>query len=162
MPCLRLPTDEAILVRHWTLSEDDRAAIGRRRRNRNQLGFAIQLCALRYPGRLPRPSELIPDKALRFVAEQLGVEPEALMAYATRFQTRYEQAEALRKTFGFGPLDRPNRRELLTWLVPVALATTDVMAIATALMDEVRRRRLILPGPSIIERLVAAATTLAD
>jgi hypothetical protein len=115
-----------------------------------------------FPGRLPRPGELIPDKALRFVAEQLGVEPEVLAAYAARFQTRYEQAETLRRTFGFGPLDRSTRRELLTWLVPVSLATTDVMAIATALMDEVRRRRLILPGPSIIERLVAAATTLAD
>ena len=159
---LALPTDDAVLVRHWTLSAEDLAAIGRRRRDRNQLGFAIQLCALHYPGRLPRPGELIPDKALRFVAEQLGVKPEALIAYAARFQTRYEQAEALRKTFGFRPLDRPNRRELLAWLVPVALATTDVLAIATALMDEVRRRRLIVPGPSIVERLVAAATALAE
>lgn len=159
---LALPMDEAVLVRHWTLGEADLAAIGRRRRDRNQLGFAIQLCALRYPGRLPRPGELIPGKALRFVAEQLGVEPEALTGYAARFQTRYEQAETLRKTFGFGPLDRPNRRELLAWLVPIALATTDVMAIATALMDEMRRRRLIVPGPSIIERLVAVATALAE
>jgi TnpA family transposase len=142
---LALPMDDAVLVRHWMLGADDLAAIGRRRRDRNQLGFAIQLCALRYPGRLPRPGELIPGKALRFVAEQLGVEPEALTGYAARFQTRYEQAEALRKTFGFGPLDRPNRRELLAWLVPIALATTDVMAIATALMDEMRRRRLIVP-----------------
>ncbi len=121
---LALPMDDAVLVRHWMLGADDLAAIGRRRRDRNQLGFAIQLCALRYPGRLPRPGELIPGKALRFVAEQLGVEPEALSGYAARFQTRYEQAEALRKTFGFGPLDRPNRRELLAWLVPIALATT--------------------------------------
>lgn len=159
---LALPMDDAVLVRHWMLGADDLAAIGRRRRDRNQLGFAIQLCALRYPGRLPRPGELIPGKALRFVAEQLGVEPEALSGYAARFQTRYEQAEALRKTFGFGPLDRPNRRELLAWLVPIALATTDVMAIATALMDEMRRRRLIVPGPSIVERLVAVATALAE
>jgi hypothetical protein len=71
-------------------------------------------------------------------------------------------ALTLRKTFGFGPLDRPNLRELLAWLVPIALATTDVMAIATALMDEMRRRRLIVPGPSIVERLVAVTTALAE
>jgi TnpA family transposase len=90
---LALPTDEAILVRHWSLSAEDVAAIGRRRRDRNQIGFALQLCALRYPGRLLRPGELIPDKALRFVAEQIGAEPEALISYAARFQTRYEQVE---------------------------------------------------------------------
>jgi TnpA family transposase len=86
--------------RSW-FGAGDLALIGRRRRDRNQLGFAIQLCALRYPGRLLRPGELIPDKALRFVAEQIGTEPEALIAYAARFQTRYEQVEVLRKTFGF-------------------------------------------------------------
>src|SRR3954471_7580642 len=48
---LALPVTEADLLRHWTLSEDDLVAIGRRRRNHNQLGFALQLCALRYPGR---------------------------------------------------------------------------------------------------------------
>ena len=46
---LALPVTEADLLRHWTLSDDDLVAIGRRRRNHNQLGFALQLCALRYP-----------------------------------------------------------------------------------------------------------------
>ena len=68
----------------------------------------------------------------------------------------------MRKTFGFAPLDRADRRELLGWLVPVALATTNTLAVATALMDELRRSRLIVPGPSIVERLVAAATVLAE
>ena len=93
---LALPTDEADLVRHWTLGADDLAAIGRRRGDHNQLGFALQLCALRYPGRLLRPGEAIPEPALRFVADQLGVEPEALIAYAARLQTRYEQLGGLR------------------------------------------------------------------
>jgi hypothetical protein len=37
---------------------------------------------LRYPGRLPRPGALIPESALRFVADQLGTTPEALTTYA--------------------------------------------------------------------------------
>jgi hypothetical protein len=44
----------------------------------------------------------------------------------------------------------------------VALATTGAPAIAQALMEELRRRRVIAPGPSIIERLVAAALVLAE
>ena len=45
-----LPAAEPDLIRHWTLSEADLAAIGRRRGNANQLGYALQLCCLRYPG----------------------------------------------------------------------------------------------------------------
>ena len=47
---LALPATEDDLVRQWTLSGDDLAAVGRRRRNHNQLGLALQLCVLRYPG----------------------------------------------------------------------------------------------------------------
>ena len=68
---LALPTEEESLVRYWTLSATDLAESGRRRRDRNRLGFALQLCALRYPGRLLRRGELIPAASLRFVAEQL-------------------------------------------------------------------------------------------
>jgi TnpA family transposase len=85
---LALPIAEPDLVQHWTLSDTDFAAIDQRRRDRNRIGFALQLCALRYPGRLLRPGELIPAEALRFIAEQLGADPDALTSYATRFQTR--------------------------------------------------------------------------
>ena len=78
---LALPDDETLLVQHWTLSRDDLAIIVRRRRPHNRLGFAIQLCALRYPGRFLRPGELIPDTPLAFVAEQLQVGPEVLADY---------------------------------------------------------------------------------
>jgi TnpA family transposase len=50
---LALPTREADLIRHYTLSPDDLAVIARRRRPYNRLGFALQLCALRYPGADP-------------------------------------------------------------------------------------------------------------
>lgn len=54
-----LPTSEADLIRHYTLGPDDLAVINRRRRPHNRLGFTLQLCALRYPGRLIRPGELV-------------------------------------------------------------------------------------------------------
>ena len=158
---LALPVAELGLIRHWTLSPADLAAIERRRRDPNQLGFALQLCAFRYPGRLLRPREAIPEAALAFVAGQLRVPPDALADYAERHQTRREQLRSLRATFGFRMFDPEHRRELLGWLVPVALGNTDAMAIAAALMDELRRRKIIAPGGSVVERLVAAAATLA-
>lgn len=47
-----LPTDEVDLLRHYTLADDDLEHIRARRRPSNRLGFAVQLCAFRYPGRL--------------------------------------------------------------------------------------------------------------
>jgi len=157
-----LPTEKATLVRYWTLTDTDLEAIHQRRRDRNRLGFALQLCALRYPGRLLRPGELIPAAALRFVADQIDITPEALAAYAARFQTRYQQLDALREDFGFATFALEHRREILAWLLPVALTTTSAAALAATLMDELRRRRLIVPGPFIIERLVAAAMISAE
>ncbi len=98
---LALPAAEADLIRHWTLDRTDLTAVDRRRGDHNRLGFALQLCALRYPGRLLRADEAIPEPALRFVAEQLGVGTDALAAYAARPQTRREQLDGLRETFGY-------------------------------------------------------------
>jgi len=157
-----LPTELNTLVRYWTLAGTDLEAIHRRRRARNRLGFALQLCALRYPGRLLGPGELIPAEALRFVAHQVDTTPEALAAYAARFQTRYEQLDALRTDFGFADFTPQHRREIVIWLMPVALATTSAATIAATFMDEVRRRRLIVPGPSFVDQLVSAAMALAE
>ena len=55
-----------------------------------------------------------------------------------------------------------HKRELLACLLPVALGNTNAMTIAAALADELRRRKIIAPGASVIERLVAAAATLAE
>jgi hypothetical protein len=159
---LALPADEATLVRHWTLGTADLAVIERRRGYHNRLGFALQLCAFRFPGRLLRPGEPIPEPALRFVVEQIHVGPAALVNYAERPQTRREQLDGLRATFGFRMFAPEHRREIAAWLLPVALATTNAPAVASALMDELRRRRLVAPGPSVLERLVSAMMLQAE
>ncbi len=159
---LALPTAEADLIRYWTLDQTDLAAIERRRGDHNRLGFALQLCVLRYPGRLLRSGEAIPKPVLCFIADQIGTPPAAFAAYSTRTQTRYQQLDALRAAYGFGHLTPAHRREIGAWLLPVALATTDPGAVATALLGEMRRRRLIVPGPSVVEELVAAAMTAAE
>ena len=44
-----------------------------------------------------------------------------------------------RAAFGFRMFGPGHGRELLAWLLPVALATTDALGVAAALMDELRR-----------------------
>ena len=159
---LAFPVAEPDLIRHWTLSTADLGVIERRRGGHNQLGYALQLCAFRYPGRLLPPGEVIPEPSLRFVADQLRIGPDALAAYAVRPQTRREQLDGLREAFGFRMFAPGHGRDMLAWLLPVALATTNAMTVAAALMDELRRRRIVAPGPSVVERLVAAALVVAE
>ncbi len=82
-----LPTDEAALLGHYTLSDDDIEHIRVRRGGHNRLGFALQLCVFRYPGRLLASGEAIPLNVLRFIAAQLGMRAEGLDGYAVREET---------------------------------------------------------------------------
>jgi len=52
--------NEANLIKHYTLSPDDLEKALAKRGARNQLGFALQLCLLRYPGFGLRIDEPVP------------------------------------------------------------------------------------------------------
>ena len=60
------------MVRHFTLSEADLAVVSLRRGSANRLGFAVQLCLLRYPGRPLRTGEIVPYPALQSVTEEIA------------------------------------------------------------------------------------------
>jgi TnpA family transposase len=79
-----IPTDEDSLIRHYSLSPADRLEIELRRRKQNQLGFAVQLCPMRYPGRAFLPNEVPPPMLLNYIAEQINVNPRLFNLYATR------------------------------------------------------------------------------
>ena len=83
-----LPQREADLLRHYTLSDEDLQNIGARRRPRNKLGFALQLCVLRHPGRLLAPGEFVPPAVVGFIGRQLDLDGDELADYAVRSETR--------------------------------------------------------------------------
>ena len=76
-----LPVDQGDLLRHYTLSDEDLGHIRQRRRAHNRFGFALQLCVLRYPGRVLTPGELIPAQVSDFIAAQLGLSRDDLLLY---------------------------------------------------------------------------------
>ncbi len=62
------PMDERILARYHTLSENDLSVVGKRRRPETKLGFAVQLCYLRFPGRPLKSGERPPKNLLEYGA----------------------------------------------------------------------------------------------
>ncbi len=159
---LALPIDDDTLIRHWCLDDDDRHLIETRRHDDTRLGLALQLSALRYPGRLIQRGEVIPSVALSFLAEQLGIEPEALSTFARRAPTRYEQLAILRQHYGFTELSHPLRADLLAFARGIAIASTKDKFVVATLADEMRRRRIIIPGITVLERLAGQACTEAE
>ena len=79
---------ELDLIRYFTMSGSDLEFVRQQRDDHNRLGFALQLCALRYLGFCPDDLVTTPPAAITFVADQLQVTPAALRAYGARPQTR--------------------------------------------------------------------------
>lgn len=157
-----LPTDEASMLRHYTLADDDLKIIHARRRSHNRFGFALQLCALRYPGRLLSPGEVIPLAITRFLAAQLGLKPDDLADYAAREGTRREHLTTLRIIYGYKMFSGRGARDLKAWLEKEAETARSNEDLARRFVEECRRTQTILPGISVIERLCADALVAAE
>jgi len=150
-----LPTDAVSLLKHYTLADDDIEHVRERRRPENQLGFALQLCAFRFPGRLLKAGEVIPEDVSRFIAAQLDLKPDDLLPYAVREETRREHLVVLRRIYGYRMFKGKHVRRMKSWLAEQAEAAGSGEDRVQGFVEECRRRLVILSAMSTIERLCA-------
>ena len=103
----RLPAalDPMTLRRYFTLHAANREAVARCRGAVTTLGFAVQLCTLRWRGHFLRDMAGVPLAATEALAEQLGLLPLALAAslrgYPANEDTRLDHHERIRRHLGF-------------------------------------------------------------
>jgi TnpA family transposase len=83
---LALPDAKDELIR-YTFSDTDLSVIRQRRGPANRLGFAVQLCYLRFPGIILGVDEPPFPPLLRMVADKLKVPVESWDEYGQREQT---------------------------------------------------------------------------
>jgi TnpA family transposase len=100
---LALPDTEEELIRYYTFSENDLSIIRQRRGPANRLGFAVQLCYMRYPGVMLAVDDEPFLPLLRLVSTQLKVPLEAWGDYGQRAETRREHLMELQSIFGYQP-----------------------------------------------------------
>jgi len=106
------PTEQRELVRHFTLSAADLAAIRRCRGDHNRLGYALMLSYLRFPGRTLRARERPPASLLAFVAEQIDVLPDRIDAYLAVERNRQRHAIECQERLGLRPFGTRPAAEL--------------------------------------------------
>ncbi len=151
------PVTAPDIARHYTLEERELALIRQRRGAQNRLGFALQLCFLRYPGQAMAPEMEPPADILAFVARQVRVPPASWVEYARRDETRREHASALQAAFGYRPFTIAEYRRQRGALTALALQTNNAVAIAEALLETLRADRIIVPSARVIDRCCAEA-----
>ena len=128
----------------------------------NRLGFAVALCCLRYPGLVLAPKAQPSPVLLDFVAAQLKVPVEVWAEYGERAQTRREHVAELQQVFGFELFSAGYRSLALKELTETALETDKGVVLASALIEMLRSRAILLPRLSVIERVCAEAITRAN
>lgn len=158
----KLPEEPKELVQHYTLSDDDMVFVRKRRRARNRIGFAIQLCLMRYPGRTLRPGEEIHTPLVEFIAEQTADSVNDFAEYANREETRREHALILSHHLGLQTFSMSHYRGILKWLIPIAIENSKSVILVGAVLNELRHRHILHPPLAVVERLVASAEVQAD
>lgn len=159
---LALPETSEEFIRHYTFSEADLSFIHQHRGAANRLGFAVQLCYLRFPGVVLSLDQLPAPSLLAFVAAQLKLSAPEWAVYGRREQTRREHLLELQAAFGFQTFALHHYRAAVPWLAEVALQTDKGVVLVQALLGHLRHQRILLPTVAVLERLSAEALTRAN
>src|SRR5271169_233659 len=154
------PTGQRELMRHYTLSAADIAMIRRRRGDHSRLGHALMLCYLRHPGRPLRTGEQPPRPLLLFIAEQIDALPEAIEDYLAAERNRQRHVAELQDRLGFRPFGTRPAADLACWLLPHAIENDRLVHLAGLVVEECRRRRIVVPSPGALERLCIQARAI--
>jgi len=158
---LDIPVDEDSLIRNCTLNRDDVDLILLKRTPHNRLGLALQICFLRVAGRSLLAGEIAPAPLVSFVAQQIGVDTNALADAARRETNRREHSVEAQRHLHMHPAAREDRRVALTEAIAAAAASDKGLPIAVAFVASFRRRQAVLPAASTLDRLGRAARAIA-
>lgn len=159
---IALPDNQTDFIRHYSLSESDISLIGQKRGNTNRLGFAIQLCYMRYPGIALSEGETPDRELLKFVATQLDCHPNDWETYGLREVTKREHSLELQRLLGFSAFSRQNYQKYVQYIANIAIDTDKGMILAENLVRYLRANKILLPTVLVIDKLCAEAITKAN
>ena len=152
-----IPQDEREIAKHYTLDRPDLDLIMRQNKASNRLGLACVIALLRYPGRPLADGEVLPFGVLRFLAGQIGVDHREIDPYFERPQTRREHLALLFDRMKMRPFVPADVKALTGWLTPAAQTLRQADALADMVVEELRRRRILLPARAALEAILHLA-----
>ena len=149
------------LRRYFTLHGADREEVGRCRGVANALGFAVQLCTLRWRGHFLRDMAGVPSAIVETLAEQAGFLSLALAAtlqsYPASEDTRLDHHERIRRHLGFTRCGAAERGRLFDHMVATAQTVPRAATLYPLSCRWLLEQRIVRPGPSTIRDILARA-----
>ena len=151
------------LERFFYLDDEDRRLIAARRRDYNRLGFALQVVTVRQLGMFLADPLDVPPELIDYLAEQLGIEDSSCVKqYTEREKTKLEHAWEIQREYGLTPY-ADVESELAAWVADQAWMTGDgPKAMFAGVVEWLRTRQALLPGPRTLERLVTDGRQAGD
>ena len=150
------------ITAYFTLSATDMEQVERQRGDHNRLGFGLQLCALRYLGFSPNDITTIPDEIISYVSKQLNVDPSVLKLYGERMQTQSDHLQEVQKYLGFRTATQQELDIFSRWLLDRALEHDKPSLLLQLLCEKLYKEKIIRPGITRLEKLVATARSQAQ
>ncbi len=145
------------LITFFTLSDEDKARIPVFSAAPNRLGFALQLCTLRFIGFVPDALTIMPGPVVEHVASQLGVAPRVLASYGARAHTRTDHLQEVLEYLGYRRASRGDLKDLSRWLLERALEHDKPSLLYTLTCERPHSEKILRPGVTRLERLIAEA-----
>jgi len=122
-----------------------------------RLGVVVQLCSLRWLGFVPDLLAELPRPPLLALSEQLEVDPDDVMLYGARAQTRTDHFGAVRERAGFRPFDQAQRQALEEWLGLRAIEHERPKALWELCCEHLSAERIVRPPVDTLVRMIASA-----
>lgn len=122
---------------------------------------ALQLCAVRLFGRFVKDPTHAPPRIVAHIASQLKQPTPLFVQVPEREATLLEQQRTVLELVGFRRFDDDARTDLEAWLVKEARHGDLPAALFDRAEQRLLRNRVILPGPTTLERLVISVCNRA-
>ena len=101
---------------YFTMSQADKEQIPYTSQDRNRLGFALQLCTLRYLGFYPADLNTVPKSIVQVLADQVQADSGSLGSYGQRLQTVHDHQQRIETYLGYSNITVSILDDLAEWL----------------------------------------------
>jgi len=146
----------------FTLSATDMALVQKQRGDHNQLGFALQVCVLRYLGFSPKDIVAIPIAVVAYLGQQINVEPTCLKHYGERTQTQSDHLQEIQEYLGFRTASSLDLVNISRWLLGRALEHDKPSLLLQLLCEKLYQDKIVRPGITRLEKMVATSRSQAQ
>ncbi len=150
------PSPEQLAL-YFHLDDRDRGLLEPRRHDHTRLGFALQLCTVRFLGTFLSDPTDVPHSVVLSLASQLNIADPTILSSYREGLMRHDHVHEIMREYGYHDFSsQPEHFRFLRWLYTRAWWSEERLTVLFDLaMAQMIERKVLLPGVSVLERLVS-------